>query len=165
MVDQLIEQNKKLEKENNTLKEKADNEKLKKEIITKSRLNDISNNNKSNHTTTTKDTTKNKDNKKTDSTGQECDVCGKFTPISDMCDCDGGIHHRGCKHKIYNCPRCGHSTTTNPNSPNFGCGWCGYPDEDIRINYCRFCGKVITGDTQYGECTDLCQSCAENINN
>ena len=160
-----VEQNKKPEEKNNTSKEKADNKKPKKETTTKSKSNNINSNNKNNHKTTKKDTTKNKDNEKADSTGQECDVCGKFTPISDMCDCDGGIHHRGCKHKVYNCPRCGHSTTTNPNSPNFGCGWCGYPDEDIRINYCHICGKVVTGNNQYGECSDLCQSCGENINN
>lgn len=164
MVDQLIEQNKKLEEENNTLNE-TDNKKSKKEITTTPESNNTNSNNKSKHTITTKNDTKNKDKENTNSTGQECDVCGKFTPISDMCDCDGGIHHRECKHKVYNCPRCGHSTTTNPNSPNFGCGWCGYPDEDIRINYCHICGKVVTGNNQYGECSDLCQSCGENMNN
>ena len=170
--EKLIEQNKKLEEENNALKKKTDNKtEPKKEMATKSKSNNTSSNNKNKHEVTTKNTTKNKNNKSriikrtndknTNSTGQDCDVCGKFVPMRDMCDCDGGIHHRGCKHKIYNCPQCRHTTTANPDDSNFSCGWCGYPDDDLRTNYCRFCGKEMTRDDQYGECRDVCQSCAE----
>lgn len=170
--EKLIEQNKELQKENKTLKKKTNNKtESKKETVTKSKTNNANNNNKNKHTVTTKNTTKNKDNKnrttkrtndeKIHVEGQDCDVCGEFVPMRDMCDCDGGIHHRGCKHKIYNCPQCRHTTTANPDDSNFSCGWCGYPDDDLRISYCRFCGKEVTRDNQYGECRDVCQSCAE----
>ncbi len=172
--EELIEQNKKLEEENNELKKETDNKtEPQKETTTKSKSNNTSINNKSKHTVNTKNTTKNKDNKnrttkrtnneKIHVEGQDCDVCGEFVPMSDMCDCDGGIHHRECKHKIYNCPQCGHTTTANPNDSNFSCGWCGYPDDDLRIHYCRICGTEVNGYNQYGECKDLCQSCAEKF--
>lgn len=159
--EKIKEQNKKLEIENNTLKKKTDNKTEPKKETTKSKLNNTNSNNKSKHAVTTKNTTKNKDNKNTNSTGQDCDVCGKFVPMSDMCNCDGGMHHRECKHKIYSCPQCGHTTTANPDNLNFSCGWCGYPDDDLRTSCCRFCGKEVTRDNQYGECRDVCQSCAE----
>lgn len=169
--EKLIEQNKKLEEENNALKKKTDNKTEPKKETTKSKSNNTNSNNKNKHAVTTKNTTKNKDNKnrttkrtndeKIHVEGQDCDVCGEFVPMSDMCNCDGGIHHRGCKHKIYYCPQCGHTTTANPNDLNFSCGWCGYPDDDLRTSCCRFCGKEVTRDNQYGECRDVCQSCAE----
>lgn len=153
--EKLIEENKTSKQQTNKKNDSQDKT-VKQEKATKKTKTNSTNKNKE----TVKDKTDNNA-----STGQDCSVCGKFVPMSDMCDCNGKIHHRGCKHKVYNCPRCGHSTTANPNSPNFGCGWCGYPDEDIRINYCHICGKVVTGNNQYGECSDLCQSCGENINN
>ena len=67
----------------------------------------------------------------------ECSICGGQVAVSDMCECDGTIHHRNChKDDKYMCPHCGSYGLSDDSDVCAYCGWYNgedYDDEDYDI--------------------------------